>query len=337
MAEHRPLRRALSFLLRVAMSVALLWVLIWRAPSFDAEELWPEVNSATPWWLLSALALTVSANVLATARWYEVARTLNVQTQRRKMFSHYMAGLFISNFVPTTVGGDVLRVSRLTVDNNDGPGSFASVMLERMTGWIVLPVFTLVGLLADHELRSLGVPSRVAAITAGMTLLALGLMVMLVSNQRFGRLVSKRQGWVRFVNGLHTGINELRSKPRDTARVLATAFAYQSVLIAAAGCAAKVVGIDGLSITVLVAFIPAMLMIQVLPIALGGLGLREGALVLFLHDLGVIDERAIAMGLLIYFLTLAASLVGLPALVFGGTRYQRVQRRSGMGLSQVAR
>ncbi|MCY4257684.1 MAG: lysylphosphatidylglycerol synthase transmembrane domain-containing protein [bacterium] len=326
MSEHRRVRRAFGFFLRVAMSVALLVLLVWRAPSFNAEELWPEVNSATPWWLLSALALTVSANVLATARWYEVARTLGVHERRRRMFSHYMAGLFISNFVPTTVGGDVLRMSRLSNDTGDGPRSFASVMLERLTGWIVLPVFTLVGLMLDAELRSLGAPSRVAAITAGVTLLALVAIMALVGNQRFGDLVSRRQGWVRFVNGLHTGIDELRAKPRNAGRVLATAFFYQAALIAAAGCASKVVGIDGLSIAALVAFVPAVLMIQVLPIALGGLGLREGALVLFLTDLGVIDERAIAMGLLIYFLTLVSSLVGLPALVFGGRRYQRARR-----------
>ena len=307
--------------------MALLGLLVWQAPSFDAEELWPEVNSATPWWLISAFVLTVCGNMLATARWYEVAQALGVSIRRRRMFSHYMAGLFVSNFVPTTVGGDVLRMSRLSSDTNDGPRSFASVMLERLSGWIVLPIFTFVGLIADSELRSLGAPSRVAAITAGVTLLALVLIVALVGNPRFGHLVSRRQGWVRFVNGLHIGIDELRAKPHNVGRVLATAFMYQAVLIAAAGCASKVVGIDGLSWTALVAFIPAVLIVQVLPIALGGLGLREGALVLFLHNLGVIDERAIAMGLLIYFLTLVASLPGLPALVFGGRNSQLNQQQ----------
>ncbi len=305
---------------RVAISVGLLALLVWQAPSFDADELWPDFNSATPWWLAGAFALTVGANVAATARWYEVASALGLQVRPRRMFSHYMAGMFISNFVPTTVGGDVLRMSRLASDTDDGPHSFASVLLERLSGWIVLPVFTLVGLGLDEELRGLGAPARVAAITAGLTLLALVLIVVLVGNQRFGKLVGRHQGWVRFANGLHTGIDELRAKPRDTGRVVATAFAYQAVLLAAAGCAAKVVGIDGLGPTELMTFIPAVLIIQVLPIALGGLGLREGALVLFLHDLGVGDGRAIAMGLLLYFLTVAASLMGLPALVFAGRR-----------------
>ena len=306
--------------------MALLVLLVWRAPSFDANEMWPDFNSSTPFWLIGALALTVVGNLVATVRWYEVARALGLRVSRRRLFSHYMAGMFLSNFVPTTVGGDLVRISRLTNDTDDGPHSFASVLLERLSGWIVLPAFTLVGLALDEELRGLGAPTRVAVVTALLTLLALVLTLGLVGNQRFGRLVSKHQGWVRFVNGLHTGIDELRTKPRDAGRVLLTAFAYQGVMLTAAGFAAKVVGIDGLGPIELMAFIPAVLIIQVLPIGLGGLGLREGALVLFLHDLGVIDERAIAMGLLLYFLTVAGSLVGLPTLVFGGRHWQRVTR-----------
>ncbi len=326
MTEKHTTRRVLSIVLRVGISVALFFLLIWRLPSFDAGQLWPDFNSTTPFWLIGALMLTVMGNMAATARWYEVAVALGLQVKPRRMFSHYMAGMFISNFVPTTVGGDVLRTSRLSNDTGDGPHSFASVLLERLSGWIVLPVFTLLGLVLDEELRGLGAPSRVAAITAGLTLLALGLILLLVGNQWFGRWVSRRNGWVRFVNGLHMGIDELRAKPRDTGRVLITAFVYQGIMLAAAGCAAKVVGIDGLGPTELMAFIPAVLIFQVLPFGLGGLGLREVALVFFLHDLGVIDERAIAMGLLLYFLTVAGSLVGLPALVFGGRHWQRASR-----------
>ena len=113
MVERHTTRRVLGILSRVAISFALLGLLIWWLPSFDADELWPEFNSATPFWLVGALILTVIGNMVATARWYEVACALGLEVKPRRMFSHYMAGMFISNFVPTTVGGDVLRMSRL--------------------------------------------------------------------------------------------------------------------------------------------------------------------------------------------------------------------------------
>ena len=55
-----------------------------------------------------------------------------------------------------------------------------------------------------------------------------------------------------------------------------------------------------------------------LPLGIGGLGIREGALVLFLSGIDVADEQAVALGLAIYALTLFSSLIGFPALILGG-------------------
>ncbi|MEL7208424.1 MAG: hypothetical protein AAGK32_09375, partial [Actinomycetota bacterium] len=66
--------------------------------------------------------------------------------------------------------------------------------------------------------------------------------------------------------------------------------------------------------------LPAVLVLQVLPIGISGLCIREAALVLFLRPLGVDDPQAIALGLLLYLLNLVVSLVGAPAFAFGGSR-----------------
>jgi len=71
---------------------------------------------------------------------------------------------------------------------------------------------------------------------------------------------------------------------------------------------------------VLAAFLPAVLISQVLPIGISGLGVREGAFVLFLTPLGVPTEQAVALGLLIYALTLIVSLIGAPAFALGSRR-----------------
>ena len=62
---------------------------------------------------------------------------------------------------------------------------------------------------------------------------------------------------------------------------------------------------------------------QVLPLTVGGLGLREGSFILFLGPLGVSTSQAIALGLLVYFLNLAVSLLGAPAFA-AGVRAHRV-------------
>ena len=96
------------------------------------------------------------------------------------------------------------------------------------------------------------------------------------------------------------------------------AFAFQGTLVLAAFCAARVVGIDEAGITAMMAFIPVVLMVQVLPIGISGLGVREAAFVLFLAPLGVAAQDAVALGLLLYLLNLGVSLLGAPAFAIGG-------------------
>jgi hypothetical protein len=103
------------------------------------------------------------------------------------------------------------------------------------------------------------------------------------------------------------------------ARVLLAGLAYQVVLVVAAACAGQVIGLT-LPGAAYLAFIPVVLMIQVLPIGISGLGPREWALVTLFTPLGVPQEQAVALGLLLYLLNVAASLVGAPSFAVGARR-----------------
>src|SRR5207248_9889553 len=111
-------------------------------------------------------------------------------------------------------------------------------------------------------------------------------------------------------------MERFRRAPLAALAVLGVSAAYQLALVVAAWTVGHALGLN-LGITVLLAFMPAVAMAQVLPISIGGLGLREGALVIFLHPLGVSYEHAIAFGLLVYGLNLAVSLLGAPAFAVG--------------------
>lgn len=309
---------SLSLLFRIAVSAGMIGLLLWRAPDVDLHRLVPEWTAATFAWIGVAAALTLAAMVLATLRWRQVLAALGLESTMRRLFAHTMAGHFVSNVLPTTIGGDVLRVSRLARDTGESPGTFASVVLERITGWLVLPVITLVGLAVNPGLRALGSATVVALALALSTLVLLALTLLAVSSQRFGRRVAVREGWRRFLGAVHLGVAEIRPHPRSAVHVLAAGFAYQFVLVLSAVAAARALGLQPAGLTALLAFFPAVLIVQVLPVGISGLGLREGAFVLFLGPLGVATEEAVALGLLLYLLNLAVSLLGAPAFAVGG-------------------
>jgi uncharacterized protein (TIRG00374 family) len=312
-------RRWWVLVLRLAISVAMLGVLLWRVPRFSFDQLLPDWNSDTALFLALAAALTLTGIVLSTLRWRTVLSALGQDAKLRKLLSYNLAGLFVSNVLPTTIGGDVLRVSRLSKENGESAESFASVVLERLTGWLVLPVITFVGLLVNPGLRHLGNATRVAVALSIGTLVALGVVLLGVASHRFGTKVAGSGGWRRFAAAVHLGISRLRRHPLAALNVLAVGFAYQLVLVLAALMAAKAVGMSvAVGPTALLAFFPAVLIAQVLPISISGLGVREGAFVLFLTPLGVPTQQAIALGLLLYLLNVAVSLLGAPAFAVGG-------------------
>jgi uncharacterized membrane protein YbhN (UPF0104 family) len=318
--EHRaaaPRWRSLG--LRLAGSAVLLGVLVMKAPDFDADELVPTWTAATGWWLVGAAVLTLAGILLSSLRWQVVLAALGVRSRLRHLVNHYLACQFVSNVLPTTIGGDVLRVSRLSRESGESPASFASVVLERLTGWLVLPIISYVGFVVNPGLTHLGAATGVALALTTATLALLALVLGLVASRRFGDRTTGREGWRRFAAAVHLGVERLRRDPGAAANVLAVGFAYQVVLVFSALFAAKAVGM-GVEVgpTALLAFFPAVAIAQVLPVGISGLGIREGAFVLFLGPLGVPDEQAVALGLLLYLLNLGVSLLGAPAFALGG-------------------
>lgn len=283
----------------------------------------PVWHATTVLWILAAVAVTLVGVVLATLRWQRVLLALDVDAGMPPLLSHYLAGLFVSNFLPTTIGGDVLRITRLSNDRVETPRSFASVVLERLTGWVVLPVISLVTLAINPGLLRppLDDVTQLVVVISLATLGLLGLVLVGASSPRLGALLDARAGWRRFAAAVHLGLTRFRQRPGAAFEVLVVGFAYQLAVVLAAFLATRALGLTEVSWTAILAFMPAVAIVQVLPFpTIGGLGVREGAFVLFLHPLGVSADQAIALGLLVYAINLLASLLGAPAFAVGGRR-----------------
>ena len=302
--------------LRIVVSVAMLTVLIARIPTDDLGDLWPSWTAGGVGWLLGAAVATGGAFWLAAVRWREVATTLGVPTMTSRLLNHYLAGQFVGNFLPTTIGGDVLRVSRLGRDSGDRPNAFASVIIERLTGWVVLPLLTLLALIINRGLLR-DTAGRVALGIAAVTLVILFGIVYLAEHPKVGGRIVGETAVRQRLGAVHTGLSIYRTEPRAAFRLLLIAVAYQSLLVLATGMAGAAIGVNP-GPTAWLAFAPMVLIVQVLPVAIGGLGVREGALVVFLGAHGVSDGQAVSLGLVLYALNLVVSLTGAPGFALGG-------------------
>ncbi len=315
--------------IRVLASVAILAVLLRKV---RLGSLVPEWDDTTILWLLGGVAVSILAIALSTVRWQRVLAAMGLPARFRTLFTTYLACQFVSSFLPSSIGGDALRVTRLSsrrsrADAPTPPDAFASVVLDRMSGWLVLPLLCIAGMAINPALRHLGRSSRVALTVSGVSLAALAAVLTVAASTRLGGRLAGHPSWLRFMGAVHEGITRIRRRPIAVAEVIAAALCYQLAIVTAALLATRALELH-IGPTALLVFVPAVAIVQVLPVSFGGLGVREGAFVLFLHPLGVTTEHAVALGLTLYAMQVLSSLLGAPSLAIG----QRP--RGGAGASQ---
>jgi len=311
---HAPRRGArLKLALRMVVSAALLAYLVSK---IDFDKVVPrDRHLSTLAWLALALAMASLGIFLSAWRWQKVIDAFGVHLPIRRLSTHYFAGQFVGNVLPSTIGGDVLRVTRSAKDIGTTETAFAAVALERLTGFLALPALCLIGFVIDPSLLESDT-AWVALLVSGIALAALGTILFLAGHPRAAGRFEGNENWTRFLASVHQGIDRLRGDRRHAVAVIGTAFVYQISVVATVGLLSLSLG-TGAPFGAIVAFVPAVAMAQVLPISLSGLGIREGMLVLLLTPLGVSNGHAVGLGLAWYATMLIVSLPGAPAFAVG--------------------
>ncbi len=306
-------RARLGLAVRMVVSAALLALLISK---IDFDVIVPRRHSvSTLAWIGAALLSATVGLVLSAWRWQRVIAAFGVHVPLRSLTGHYFAGQFVGNVLPSTIGGDVLRVSRSAKHIGSSETAFAAVALERLTGFLALPLLSLVGFALDPSLLSTST-AWVALLISGATLAALGVILFLAGHPRAAGRFHERENWMRFIGAIHVGLEQLRHDRTQIVGILGTAVLYQVSVIVTVVCL-SIALTTGAPLAALVAFVPTVAMAQVVPISLSGLGIREGMLVLLLHPVGVTRGHAVGLGLAWYATMLVVSLLGAPSFATG--------------------
>ena len=126
--------------LRVLISAGALTFLFWK---IGLGETLAVLHQADLRYFLAAFLLYVLSLGIRAYRWFVLLRGLNPTVPFGRLLHLYFVGAFFNTFLPTTFGGDVVRALELTQDT-DSPAAVGTVLLDRMTGLLVLFVMGLV-------------------------------------------------------------------------------------------------------------------------------------------------------------------------------------------------
>ncbi|MFO7676563.1 MAG: lysylphosphatidylglycerol synthase transmembrane domain-containing protein [bacterium] len=312
---------------RALLSAVLLGLLLW----IFREKL-PEVGRAIrgvrAWPLVMAAGWYVAFIVISSWRWQVLLAARGLRFSTWYLARVFTLSLFFCKLLPTSIGGDVFRIT-YTAGRNRGADALSATLLDRLIGFVsllFLAVVVSLGLFAlSPEARALELP--VAGITfrgAGVALpLAAGLVLLVLVTLAFlsdtaHRLAMRAFGRVRFlrlgerVDRAYTAVKSYRDRPRALALSFLSGIGVQAALAASWASVAAALGGTVPAVYYFV-FIPLLNIVVNIP-TIGGLGVREWAFVLFFTPGWLAgrlpEELALATALLFLALDLAFALAG---------------------------
>jgi hypothetical protein len=302
MATHR---KTLLFILRLALGLGgLAAVFVFSRANFP--EIGRALRSANWGWLVLSFSLHAFGLLFSAYRWQILARAQGDRIPLGYLMKSYIVGKFFNTFLPTSFGGDIIRIWDGSKYSSSVAKSSAIVVVERMTGIIVLFLFAVGASLARLEMVGL-IPVIWIALALGLAGLA-GIVVFFLP--AVGRALRRgpQHGFLRksFDKALlfRETIIAYRRQPGPFLRATIWAILLQLNVIVYFILIGKALGVPIPRLDYFV-FIPLVLLLQILPITINGLGVREGAYVAIFAFYGLSSSTAISFS----FLDLAYSLI----------------------------
>lgn len=237
----------------------------------------------------------------ASLRWKLILSDNNVIFSIKQAYRGYLMGLFYGHFLPGVLGGDVLRAG-LCIQRTKCQISVAatSVLLERIAGITSLfgMAFFVYIFFPSIALPLLAIKNSLLVALIGIVGI-LTLIIIVISRNVWMRWLPKKNahGFWSFVSAAMLTLATLKGQTLGLTLILSAMF--QAADIIATFLLACAMNLD-LPLSLFFAVIPFIYIATVFPISLGGLGVREGALVFFLAQFGVLVSDAIILSFLIY-------------------------------------
>jgi glycosyltransferase 2 family protein len=315
-------RRAyLAACLKIVISLGLLAMLFSRV---DAARLWAAARQASSGWLLGALALYGLMVAASTWRWGLLLAAQDVRLPFRSLTSSFLVATFFNNFLPSNIGGDVVRVTDTAAAMGSKTMAATIVLLDRCLGLRGLVLVAALGATAAGSRLANGGPIPAAALWIGFAL-AVALAAPAVFRPHFyARVLSPLRAfhpqWVdERLARLTAVLTRFAAAPGALAGCFAGAIVVQAVLVgfylAIAHSLRVPIGFSELAVIVPISFV-----VQMLPVSMNGFGIREATFGFYFTRIGLPLESAILVSFLGAALVMVFSLSGAVAYLSRGRR-----------------
>jgi len=317
-------KKAASLLFRFAISAALL-VFLFKFNKIDLHDLMRSIRSADKFYLFIAFLVTFLNYILCLLRWDMLLKAKNINLSLKRVITSYSGGVFFSLFLPTSIGGDVVRTVDLGAHTGQHKKVLASVLLDRLSGYVAAVLLSIAALALGWKImRNTSVVAFILALAALLVCILLCIFNRFFYTRIKGLISSPKTGRLgEIISSLHEEMHFIRYHRKVVFYNIVLSLLVQAVTPVAYYITCISLGVNR-DILYFFIFMPVIGALTLLPISIGGLGVRENMSVFFFSGIGVLQQTALAMSLFNSFFLLVYGSIGGLVYVFT-VHHRRIQ------------
>jgi hypothetical protein len=298
-------KNLLSFFGRVALSGGLLF---WLFKNINWADTINAFKSAEWHLLFWAFAINFLINLICLVRWQIFMHALDLKAPLGVVFRYFFIGLFCNLFLPTSIGGDVVKAIGLSSKVGQKPKVVASILLDRLSGFGGLVVLALVAYTFGHSI--IDAPAVIIPVLV-LTLISLAVGFMLFHDKVYEFCCSIFNRVPRLHKALmemHADVVLMKRRKRTAVGCVAMSVLVQVLAAYMYFLIALALG-QSVGLVYFLVFAPIVCAISFLP-SIGGLGFREFGWVYFLGRVGVAQGIAMSVSLISFFFVIVVGIIG---------------------------
>ncbi len=309
-------------MIRIAISLCAIIILVWLMRG-RMVEIFVTLKQVRIWLFMLAFLVFLSTVAIVSLRLRKVFIVQGINFSLREIIRLTFIGFFFNNFLPTSVGGDVVKAYYASKGTEKKLEAFTSVFVDRMIG-----LFSLV-FIASIALIFVGGSIENSACKWAILLMLCGaiIFVILILNKAVARRFALVLGRLRLfkldqkMRKLYSAINSYKNHKKIVWQALGLSMASQSISIFSIYLFARSLLISA-PLKNFFLLMPIVFAVSMFP-SLNGLGIREGAYVYFFRTI-IQPEKAFALSLLYLASLLGLSIIGgIIYALKGGEIYDR--------------
>lgn len=297
-----PTSSHVGLAIKAFFTIGILWLI---AAQFDIKTSINQILGIQPYPLLGALIVLFSLSLAGTMRWMNVLKIVGYPLRFVMMWSIILVANFLNQALPSTLGGDIVRMAHGYREGIPGEIAFSNVVIDRLASFASLLILVAMSLPITLVLVGKSPQWWLAPFVVFVGIIGLFLLISL----KYMPNKFKKVWLVRYAINFSENLLAVLTNRKWGWKVIVAGFAVHVLRVIAIWLLAKGLKIET-GFLDCIALVPLVLLVAMIPISIGGWGLREGAFLGAFSLIGMMPADAVALSVTFGLSTILASLPG---------------------------